>query len=88
LTTALNHGKINSVKSRERYDDVDMTTIKNTAIEKIIKLPEDEVSKVLIFIAGLEVGMRIVSYQPIESEDPVRLRTANQCPLPDSLANE
>ena len=38
-------------------------TLKKIAMEKIIKLPKDEVEKVIIFMAGLDEGMRIGSKQ-------------------------
>ena len=42
------------------------TTLKEIAIEKIIKLPKDEVAKILIFMAGLDAGMQAINSQSAE----------------------
>ena len=45
---------------------MDSSSLKDIAIEKIAALPKDEVVKVLIFMAGLDAGIRINTPQAME----------------------
>lgn len=51
---------------------MELKTAKEVAIERITKLPKNEVSKVLIFIAGLDAGMRVDT-----DKQPVNVKTLN-----------
>ena len=45
-------------------------TLKETAINKITELTEEEVSKVNIFIDGLNAGMEIKNERPVKKARP------------------
>lgn len=52
-----------------RGDDIMDTSSKDIAVQKIIRLPKEEVSKVLIFIAGLEAGYNINDLSKSKDDD-------------------
>ena len=47
---------------------MDASTTRDAVIEKLLALPMEEVEKVLIFMEGLDAGMRIGKPQPTKQE--------------------
>ena len=50
---------------------MDTSTTRDAVIEKLLALPMEEVEKVLIFMEGLDAGMRIGKPQPTKQEGTV-----------------
>jgi hypothetical protein len=45
------------------------STVKENAINKLLQLPVSEVSKVLVFMAGLDAGARLSTQQTMEQNN-------------------
>lgn len=54
------------------------STVKENAINKLLQLPVSEVSKVLVFMAGLDAGARLSSTQQAMEQNNTQQATAQQ----------
>jgi len=69
LTTKFNHDKLNSIQINVIEVEGNMEPIeKDIVIKKIMELEPEQVSKVLIFIAGLEAGRNMDAEQEKEKD--------------------